>query len=135
MNDLKLSDALRPFCPAHHWRMAYDAGSSKVPSSHRCVFGKCTMRFTPSQGYFEGAKTPGDTNFLARIESIACQHDRDHYLCIVGYAKQSVGEQTEEWRTWKCSTEGCDFSARQRLSSIEPAVHLQRQPKSVAKQY
>ena len=135
MNDLKLSGALRAFCPVHHWRMAYDAGSSKVPSFHHCVFGVCTIRFTPSQGYFEAAKAPGDQNFLSGIDSVACQHDRDHHLCIVGYAKESLGEQTEEWRTWKCSTEGCDFSTRQRLSSIESAVHLQPQPKAAAKQY
>jgi hypothetical protein len=135
MNDQKLSDAPRPFCPVHHWRMAYDAGSSKVPSSHRCVFGKCTIRFTSAQGYFEAGKTSGEKSFLSRIESIAGQHDRDHHLCIVGYAKESLGGQTEEWRTWKCSAEGCDFSTRQRLSSIEPAVHLQPQHRSTAKQY
>ena len=135
MNDLKLSGALRAFCPVHHWRMAYDAGSSKVAPSHRCVFGKCTIRFTPTQGYFEAGKTPGDSNFLARVESIACLHDRDHHLHIVGYAKESRGEQTEEWRTWKCSVEGCDFTTRQRLPSVGPAVHLQPQRKSTTKQY
>lgn len=135
MNDLKLTGALRAFCPVHHWRMAYDAGSGKVASSHRCVFGKCTIRFTPSQGYFEAGKTFGEKSFLSRIDSVACRHDRDHHLCIVGYAKESLGEQTEEWRTWKCSTEGCDFSTRQRLSSIESAVHLQPQPKAAAKQH
>lgn len=135
MNDLKLSGALRAFCPVHHWRMAYDAGSGKVAPSHRCVFGKCTIRFTPTQGYFETGKTPDHSNFLARIESIACLRDRDHHLHIVGYAKESQGEQTEEWRTWKCSMEGCDFATRQRLSSVEPAVHLQPQPKSSLKHY
>jgi hypothetical protein len=135
MNDLKLSGALRAFCPVHHWRMAYDAGSSKVAPSHRCVFGKCTILFTPTQGYFEAGKTPGDSNFLARVESIACLHDRDHHPHIVGYAKESLAGQTEEWRTWKCSVQGCDFATRQRLSSAEPAIHLQPQPKIATKQY
>ena len=135
MNDLKLSGALRAFCPVHHWRMAYDAGSSKVAPAHRCVFGKCTIRFTPTQGYFEAGKASGDSKFLARIESIACRHNCDHHLHIVGYAKESQGEETEEWRSWKCSMEGCDFSTRQRLSSVAPAAHLQPQPESAAKQY
>jgi|SRR5450755_3482215 hypothetical protein len=135
MNDLKLSGALRVFCPVHHWRMAYDAGSSKVAPSHRCVFGKCAIRFTPTQGYFEAGKTPVDSSFLSHIESIPCQHDRHHHLCIVGYAKESQGGHTEEWRTWKCSTEGCDFSTRQQLSNIEPTGHLQPQPRRAAKQY
>lgn len=135
MNELKLTDALRAFCPLHHWRMAYDAGSNRVASSHRCVFGKCTIRFTPSQGYFEADKTPGDRHFLARIETVACQHDRDHHLRIVGYAKESQGEKTEEWRTWKCSAEGCDFSTRQRLSEPERTAHLSPQRATVANQY
>jgi len=133
MNDLKLSGALRAFCPVHHWRMAYDAGSSKVAPSHRCVFGKCTIHFTPSHGYFE-LGTSGEKNFLSRIESIGCQHNRDHHLHIVGYAKESMGEQTEEWRTWKCSTEGCDFSTRQRLASVEPVGHVHPQRKSTPRQ-
>lgn len=135
MNQEKLAGGLRAFCPVHHWRMAYDAGSGKVPSSHRCVFRKCTIRFTPSQGYFEAAMIPADRNFLTRIESIACPHDHHHHPCIVGYAKESLGEQTEEWRAWKCSAEGCDFSIRRRLSSAEPAVHLQPQLRGAEKQY
>jgi hypothetical protein len=134
MNDLKLSGALIAFCPVHHWRMAYDAGSSKVAPAHRCVFGKCTIHFTPSHGYFE-LGTRDEKNFLSHIESIGCQHNRDHHLHIVGYAKESQGEQTEEWRTWKCSVEGCDFSTRQRLSSVEAGAHLHPQRKSAAKQY
>lgn len=135
MNNLNLRGALSAFCPIHHWRMAYDSGSSKVASSYRCAFGKCTARYSPSQGYFEVGKPPGETSFLSRIESIACQHDRDHHPCIVGYARESQGEQTAEWRTWNCAAEGCDFSTRQRLSNEEPAAHLSPQRSNTAEQF
>ncbi len=135
MNTLNLRDAVRPFCPVHHWRMAYDSGSTKVADSYRCAHAKCTVHFTPGEGYFEAENLSDAADFHSRIENISCTHDSEHHPCVVGYAKESHAEQTVEWRSWKCSAEGCDFSTRQRLDSVEPVGHPSHEHTSAARQY
>jgi hypothetical protein len=118
MSDPK-NDAIKPFCPVHHWRMACDPGSPKSGLSYRCNFDGCEVRYTPSQGYFESDKTIGDQAFLSRVEAVYCIHDRNHQPAIVGYTKDSNTQQTEEWRQWQCPEPGCKFSLRQRLSTAD----------------
>lgn len=120
MVELKMPDGIKPFCPVHHWRMAYDSGSSKVSLSFRCGYEACSVRYTPSDGYFKTGKAARDADFLLSVEAIPCKHDREHHPCVVGYAKESHGERTEEWRNWQCPAEKCDFSLRQQLSPAEP---------------
>jgi hypothetical protein len=116
MSDQNNSAALKPFCPVHHWRMAWDHGSSKTPAAFRCGVEKCNIRFSAAQGYFEAGKTSGDRAFLARVESVPCHLHREHHAAIVGYIKEAHGNQTDEWRQWQCFAEKCRFATKQKLS-------------------
>jgi hypothetical protein len=114
---LNLPKGIKPFCPVHHWRMAHDAGSSRVSPSYRCSYDGCTLRYTLEEGYFEAGSPASDRQLLSHVENITCKVDREHRPCIVSYAKESNGDQTEEWRQWQCFAEDCDFTVRQKLSS------------------
>jgi hypothetical protein len=135
MPEMKARDPLKPFCPVHHWRMAHDSGSSKVRPSYRCSYESCPMRYAFATGYFEAGKRSGDRALLSFLEIVSCKHNADHHPCIVGYAKESDGGQTEEWRQWQCSVENCEFSLRQKLSRADAArieaIHFA--PQSAAK--
>jgi hypothetical protein len=135
MSDLKMRGEIKPFCPIHHWRMTCDSGSGKVSLSYRCSYKNCTVRHTPSEGYFETGKEAGNGAFLAQVQAISCDHDRDHHPCIVGYAKESRGNQTEEWRHWQCLTEKCDFSLTQKLSPMESTSLRSKRQKSPQREY
>jgi hypothetical protein len=127
MSELKMRDGIKPFCPVHHWRMAFDAGS-RVSQSYRCSYEKCDVRFAPSQGYFEVGQQ-ASVVFPAALEAIPCERDPNHHPCIVGYAKDSHGNQTEEWRHWQCLAEGCAFSLRQKLlpsEALTPTVQARK---------
>jgi hypothetical protein len=108
---------IKPFCPIHHWRMAHDSGSSKVGPSYRCSYNGCAVRYTQSQGYFELKNVADAQNFVVRAEILCCTYDPMHFPAIVGYAKESIGNRTEESRHWQCLTASCNFSLRQRLSA------------------
>ena len=118
MFESKWREAVRPFCPIHHWRMAHDAGSAKVPDSFRCSFENCATRFSAVDGYFEAGRPTNDRELLARLEIVTCKLNHDHQPCITGYAKESIGGATEEWRQWQCFTAECDFFVRQKLSPV-----------------
>jgi hypothetical protein len=119
MFELKLRGGTKPFCPVHHWRMAHDAGSNKVTPSYRCSYESCAVRYTATEGYFESGKTSGDQTFLSGLETVACKYNHEHHPRIIGYAKESNGDRTEEWRHWQCFEANCDFAHRQKL----PALH------------
>jgi hypothetical protein len=129
-----MSDGIKPFCPVHHWRMALDAGSSKVAESYRCSYEKCGVRYTLLQGYFEVGQQASGVS-LADLEAIACERDPNHHPCIVGYAKDSHGNQTEEWRHWQCLTEKCAFSLRQKLSPSEALTLVSRGAKTTRQRH
>jgi hypothetical protein len=114
---------IKPFCPIHHWRMAHDSGSTKVGPSYRCSYEGCTVRYTQIQGYFELNKPAAARNFVVNAEILCCTYDPQHYPAIVGYAKQSVGHQTEESRHWQCLAADCNFSLRQKLSPALSATN------------
>jgi len=97
--------------------MAFESKDAKTGLSYCCNYSQCNIRFADSRGYFEGTKDFGHAALQERIEAISCKNNEQHYPCIVGYAKESDGSLTEEWRHWKCSVEGCDFSTRQKLSA------------------
>ena len=106
----------KPFCPMHHWRMAHDAGSTKVGPSYRCSYDACTVRYTPTQGYFE-LNNPADAqDFVVNAEILCCTYNPQHHPAIIGYAKESIGNRTEESRHWQCLAADCNFSLRQKLS-------------------
>jgi hypothetical protein len=112
----KMRSDIKPFCPIHHWRMAHDAGSTKVGPSYRCSYEGCTVRYTQAQGYFELNNPANAQNFVVNAEILCCTYDPKHYPAIVGYAKESIGNQTEESRHWQCLAANCNFSLRQKLS-------------------
>jgi hypothetical protein len=112
----KMRNDIKPFCPIHHWRMAHDAGSAKVGPSYRCSYDGCTVRFTRAQGYFELHNPADAQNLVVSAEILCCTYDPKHYPAIVGYAKESVGNRTEESRHWQCLDANCNFSLRQKLS-------------------
>jgi len=114
--DNKSGNDIKPFCPIHHWRMAHDAGSTKVSSSYRCSYDGCTVRYTQAQGYFELNQPFGANDFVVQAEILCCTYNPQHYPAIVGYAKESIGNHTEESRHWQCLAANCDFSLRQKLS-------------------
>ena len=117
----KTRNDLKPFCPVHHWRMAHDAGSTKVGPSYRCSYRGCTVRYTPAQGYFE-LNNPADAqNFVLQAEILCCTYNPEHHPAIVGYAKESIGHQTQESRHWQCVAADCNFSLRQKLSPAQSA--------------
>jgi hypothetical protein len=109
-------NAIKPFCPIHHWRMAHDSGSNKVGPSYRCSFDGCAVRYTSAQGYFEPNKPAGAQDFIVNAEILCCTYNPQHYPAIVGYAKESIGTRTEESRNWQCLAATCNFSLRQKLS-------------------
>jgi hypothetical protein len=123
MPELRTRDALKPFCPVHHWRMAYDSATGKAWNSaetfYRCSFETCTMRFSLAAGYYDSTNPSGDRAFLAHLEAVTCQQNREHHPCIVSYAKESLGSHTEEWRQWRCFSDNCSFSVTQKLSQQE----------------
>ena len=121
MSTDKMRNDIKPFCPIHHWRMAHDAGSTKIGPSYRCSYDGCTVRYTRAQGYFELNKPAVDQNFVVNAEILCCTYDPQHYPAIVGYAKESVGNQTEESRHWQCLDANCNFSLRQKLSPTQSA--------------
>jgi hypothetical protein len=114
--DNKSHNDTKPFCPIHHWRMAHDAGSTKVAPSYGCSYEGCTVRYTQAQGYFELNNPAAARNFVVNAEILCCTYDPQHYPAIVGYAKQSIGHQTEESRHWRCLAASCNFSLRQKIS-------------------
>jgi hypothetical protein len=116
--ETKARNDIKPFCPIHHWRMAHDAGSTKVGPSYRCSYRGCIVRYTPAQGYFELNNSASTQNFVLHAEILCCTYNPQHYPAIVGYAKESIGNQTEESRHWQCLAAGCDFSLRQKLSHV-----------------
>jgi hypothetical protein len=128
-NEKKRND-IKPFCPIHHWRMAHDSGSTKVGPSYRCSYDGCTVRYTQAQGYFE-LNNPADAqSFVVHAEILCCTYDPKHYPAIVGYAKESIGDRTEESRHWQCLAANCNFSLRQKLSPVSASntsVHKQAQ--------
>ena len=103
--------------------MAYDSATGKAWNSaeafYRCSFETCTMRFSLAKGYYDANTPDGDPAFLSHLETVPCRQDRDHHPCIVSYAKESQGSQTEEWRQWRCFTDNCSFSVTQKLSQQE----------------
>jgi hypothetical protein len=107
---------IKPFCPVHHWRMAHDSGSTKVGPSYRCSYDGCTVRYTSTQGYFELHNPAGAQNFIVNAELLCCTYNPQHFPAIVGYTKESVGNQTGEARHWQCLAANCNFSLRQKLS-------------------
>ncbi len=123
MVELKVRSALKPFCPVHHWRMAYDSATGKDWNSsetfYRCSFETCTMRFSLAAGYYDSNNPSGDHAFLSQLETVACRNNREHHPCIVSYARESLGSQTEEWRQWRCFDDDCNFSFTQKLSQQE----------------
>ncbi|MDP9339528.1 MAG: hypothetical protein M3P45_11735 [Acidobacteriota bacterium] len=123
MPELKSRDALKPFCPVHHWRMAHDSSTGKAGNSaesfYRCSFESCTMRFSLAAGYHDSSHPAGDHASLSHLETVTCQKNREHHPCIVSYAKESQGSQTEEWRQWRCFSDNCSFSMTQKLSQEE----------------
>ena len=123
MPELKTRDALKPFCPVHHWRMAYDSATGKAwnraETFYRCSFESCSTRFSLAAGYYDSNNPSGDRAFLSHLEIVACEKDREHHPCIVSYAKESVGSQTEEWRQWRCFSDNCSFCVTQKLSQAE----------------
>jgi len=114
MFESKWRDAVRPFCPVHHWRMALDAGNGKAPASFRCSFENCAMRFSAVEGYFEAGRPASE--LALRLEILTCKLNHDHQPCITAYAMESIGGTSEEWRQWQCFEKECDFSLRQKLS-------------------
>jgi hypothetical protein len=113
----KTRNDLKPFCPIHHWRMAHDAGSTKVGPSYRCSYDGCTVRYTAAQGYLK-LNNPADAqNFVLHAEILCCTYNPEHHPAIVGYAKESIGNRTEESRHWQCLAADCNFSLRQKLST------------------
>jgi hypothetical protein len=110
------SNDRKPFCPIHHWRMAHDAGSTKVGPSYRCSYDACTVRYTPTQGYFELNKPADAQDFVVNAEILCCTYNPQHHPAIIGYAKESIGNRTEESRHWQCLAADCNFSLRQKLS-------------------
>jgi hypothetical protein len=121
-NGLKRSD-IKPFCPIHHWRMAHDSGSNKVGPSYHCNYDGCTVLYTETQGYFELSNPTDARNFVIDAEILCCTYDPQHHPAIVGYAKESVGNRTEEFRQWRCLAPACKFSLRQKLSLGKSAHH------------
>jgi hypothetical protein len=123
MPELKSRNNLKPFCPVHHWRMAYDSTTGKSWNSaeafYRCSFETCTVRFSLDAGYYDANDLAGAQAFLSNLETVACQKNREHHPCIVSYAKESMGSQTEEWRQWRCFSDNCSFSFTQKLSQQE----------------
>jgi hypothetical protein len=115
---------IKPFCPIHHWRMAHDAGSTKIGPSYRCSYEGCTVRYTRAQGYFELKNTEDAQNFVVNAEILCCTYNPQHYPAIVGYAKESIGHQTQESRHWQCLDANCDFSLRQKLSPAQSAPNV-----------
>lgn len=112
----KTRNDIKPFCPIHHWRMAHDAGSSKVGPSYHCNYDGCTVLYTEAQGYFELNNAAAAQNFVVNAEILCCTYSPEHHPAIVGYAKESVGNRTEESRHWQCLAADCKFSLRQKLS-------------------
>lgn len=96
--------------------MAFDKGSAKAPASYNCNHEECGVRFTAAEGYFEAGAKAANSEFLARVDAVNCQHARAHHPWIVGYAKEASRDHSEEWRQWQCTAEGCNFSLRQKLA-------------------
>jgi hypothetical protein len=113
----KMRNDIKPFCPIHHWRMAHDSGSNKVGPSYRCSYNGCPVRYTQAQGYFELKNAADAQNFVVHAEILCCTYDPKHFPAIVGYAKESIGNRTEESRHWQCLAASCNFSLRQKLSA------------------
>jgi hypothetical protein len=122
----KMRNDIKPFCPIHHWRMAHDSGSSKVGPSYRCSYIGCAVRYTQAQGYFELQNAGDSQNFVVRAEILCCTYNPKHFPAIVGYAKESIGNRTEESRHWQCLAASCNFSLRQKLSAALSAPDMSR---------
>jgi hypothetical protein len=116
MSPEKTRNDIKPFCPIHHWRMAHDAGSTKVGPSYHCNYDGCTVLYTQSQGYFDLNKTAETEDFVVSAEILCCTYNPEHHPAIVGYAKESAGNRTDESRHWQCLAADCKFSLRQKLS-------------------
>jgi hypothetical protein len=123
MSPEKTRNDIKPFCPIHHWRMAHDAGSTKIGPSYHCNYDGCTVLYTEAQGYFELNNAAAAQNFVVNAEILCCTYNSEHHPAIVGYAKESVGNHTEESRQWQCLAADCKFSLRQKLSLAKSAQH------------
>ncbi|HEX3543308.1 MAG TPA: hypothetical protein VHT31_02180 [Candidatus Acidoferrum sp.] len=121
MSQENLRNDTRPFCPVHHWRMAHDAGSNRVGASYRCSHDGCGVGYTLTRGYFDSNNAGDYQNFVVNAEILCCTYNPQHYPAIVGYAKESIGQRTEESRHWKCLAAKCKFALRQKLSPSSAA--------------
>ncbi len=121
MSPQKTRTDIKPFCPIHHWRMAHDAGSTKIGPSYHCNYDGCMVLYTQAQGYLRLNKTTEAEDFVVSAEILCCTYNPEHHPAVVGYAKESVGNHTEESRHWQCLSADCNFSLRQKLSPTRSA--------------
>ena len=68
MSALDISSDVKPFCPAHHWRMATDCLGPDGTYVYRCNYDQCLVRYHAEEGYFESGRLAGHRAFLANTQ-------------------------------------------------------------------
>jgi hypothetical protein len=109
----KLSQSLRPLCPRDSRPMHYDAtglawrqdGELYVTPSYICEYDGCSVRYTPSDGYFTAIMMPDLPQAVEEpgVNLLKCpQHNAWLYRAVA----ENIGDRL----IWRCAVEDCDYT-------------------------
>ena len=103
-----LSGHLRPLCSRDNHVMTYESGAGRSnarhPASYHCGFEGCSVRYSPTDGYYMLIGMPNHANSVDEpgVNTLKCPR-HGHWL----YRRLNIdGEPGVRWR---CGVEGCDY--------------------------
>ena len=108
-----LSKKLKAVCPRDNHTMSYENnglrwknaadGEAQSLSSYHCDFEGCSVRYTPTDGYFSVVETPDLPYFVEEPGANILQCPR-HGTWLYESADEGDGKFA-----WRCGVEGCDY--------------------------
>jgi len=88
------------------WKEEFDTETQTL-SSYRCDYMSCTVRYTPSEGYFTVVDTPNIPHFIEEpgVNLHTCpRHGTWLY--------QTRQEADTRELVWRCGIENCDYAQK-----------------------
>jgi hypothetical protein len=108
-----LSRKLKPLCPRDNRIMHFEAkgiewetdGETHTTPSYHCDFEGCSVRYTPSEGYFTVIDMPDLPHFVEEPGTNILQ-------CPVHgtWLYQSDEPVGRDRQSWRCGVDGCEYT-------------------------